>query len=74
MPASVLLGSYRRAGKVLAIFGSLSRKSVSFRLSFDRSRLNLGAAYAPFDAETGKALPNGVVEIEPYDVKLVIIE
>ena len=27
-----------------------------------------------FDAETGKALPNGVVEIEPYDVKLVIIE
>ena len=73
-PATVLLGSYRKAGKVLAIFGNLSGEAVQFKLSFDRRKLKLSNALAPINAETGEELAGGIVKLAPYDVILVRIE
>jgi hypothetical protein len=69
----VLAGSYRRKGEVLAVFGNLTGRSVSFKLSLDNSRLKLGGRAVPVDAETGARLKDGTVEIAPYDMKLVLI-
>ena len=72
-PSSVLIGTYRRSGKVLAIFGNLTGDEVRFQLSVDRARLKLARTAAPIDAETNSPLLDGVVTIAPYDVRLVLI-
>jgi hypothetical protein len=73
-PEKVIVGSYRRRGRTLAIFGSLSGETVRFKLSLDCRRLGLGASPKIYDAETGAELAGGEVEIAPYDVKLVMVE
>ena len=72
-PSSVLLGTYRRPGKVLAVFGNLSGEEVRFSLSVNHARLGLGRNAAPLDAETDKTLADGTVTIAPYDVRLVLV-
>ena len=73
-PQTVLVGSYRKAGKVLAIFGNLSGEAAEFKLSIDRRKLKLAGALAPVNAETGETLAGGTVKLAPYDVMLVLIE
>ena len=68
----VITGSYRRKGKVLAIFGNLSGETVKFDLKLDRRKLGLFGDSKPKDAETGTPLVGGKVEIAPYDVRLVV--
>ena len=72
-PETVLAGSYRREGEVLAVFGNLTGEKVRFRLSLDSIRLKLDGKAAPVDAETGVELKDGTVEIAPYDVKMLLI-
>lgn len=72
-PETVLAGSYRREGEVLAVFGNLTGEKVRFRLSLDSTRLKLDGKAAPVDAETGVELKDGTVEIAPYDLKMLLI-
>ena len=73
-PDCVITGSYRRKGKVLAIFGNLSGETVKFDLEPNRMKLRLSGNAKPMDAETGTPLVGGKVEIAPYDVRLVVME
>jgi hypothetical protein len=72
-PDNVIVGSYRRQGKVLAVFGNLSGETKKFRLSIKRTALGMGGTARFENAETGAELPGGEAEIAPYDVKLVFI-
>lgn len=72
-PEKVITGSYRRKGKVLAVFGNLAGEAKKFRLSPDCKALGLSGQVKFEDAETGAELPGGEVEIAPYDVKLVLV-
>ncbi|MBR6587943.1 MAG: hypothetical protein IKK82_11050, partial [Kiritimatiellae bacterium] len=73
-PECVITGSYRRKGKVLALFGNLSGETVKFDLEPNRMKLRLSGNAKPMDAETGTPLVGGKVEIAPYDVRLVVME
>ena len=70
-PAGVLTASYRRPGKVLAIFGNSTEKDVEFTPRIDRARLGVPAAARMYDAETGDLLP-GDVSIRGWDLAMVL--
>jgi hypothetical protein len=72
-PDNVIVGSYRRKGEVLAVFGNLSGETKKFRVSLKRKALGMGGTARFENAETGAELPGGEAEIAPYDVKLVLI-
>ena len=73
-PDSVITGSYRRDGRLLAIFGNLSGETVKFGLKLNRGKLRLPDCAKLKDAETGALIADGKVEIPPYDVKLLLVE
>ena len=71
VPASVIMGTYRRCGDVLAVFGNLSGKEVKFVPKMDYGGLGIPRTATGIDAETNVALDGGTVVIAPYDVRLV---
>lgn len=73
VPKDVLLGTYRKPGKVLAIFGDAGGKDVDFVLKADAAKLGLREPLAFVDCETGKPLEGGRVRLPSWDLRLVEI-
>lgn len=67
----VLVGSYRRRGEVLAVFGNLSGDDVAFVPKIDCGGLGISDAFTAVDAETGAVLKDRLVTLAPYDLRLV---
>jgi hypothetical protein len=72
-PPGVLTASYRRPGRVLAIFGNTTGDDVEFTPRIDRARLGLPAGAAMYDAETGNAL-QGVLSLKGWDFAIMLVK
>ena len=71
-PAGVLTASYRRPGKVLAIFGNSSGNDCEFAVRVDRKRLGLPADAKAYDGETGNPLNGGKIFLKGWDLAIVL--
>ncbi len=72
-PEGVLVGTYRKPGKVLAIFGDSRGKDVEFTLKVDAARLGLGKSFVFRDGESGAVLAGGKVTLPAWDLRIVEI-
>ena len=72
-PADVLVGSYRRKGKVLALFGNQGGQDLAFPIKADAAKLGLVEPLEFVNGETGEKLPNGVLKLPAYDVRLILV-
>ena len=72
-PEGVLTGTYRKPGKVLAIFGDSCGKDVEFPLVVDTVRLGLGKSLVFRDGESGAVLDGGKVKLPAWDLRIVEI-
>jgi hypothetical protein len=69
----VLVGTYRRKGKVLAIFGNQTDKNMKFTIMTDLTKLGLSVPVSFIDAETGKVVADNMLELPAYDLRMVLI-
>jgi hypothetical protein len=72
-PQEVLVGTYRRPGKTLAIFGDSGGQDVEFGIKADAAKLGLKAPFVFTDGESGEQLPDGKVKLPAWDLRLVLI-
>ena len=69
----VLVGTYRRKGKTLAIFGNQTGRDMKFGLRTDPVKLGLRTPVSYVNAETGEPVPGGVLELPAYDLRMVLV-
>ena len=69
----MLVGTYRKPGKVLALFGDSRGKDVEFSLKVDTARLGLGKSPVFRDGESGTVLDGGKVKLPAWDLRIVEI-
>ena len=69
----VLVGTYRRKGKALAIFGNQTGRDMKFGLKTDPVKLGIRTPVSYVNAETGEAIEGGVLELPAYDLRMVLV-
>jgi hypothetical protein len=69
----VLVGTYRRKGKTLAIFGNQTGRDMRFGLRTDPVKLGIRTPVSYVNAETGEAIEGGVLELPAYDLRMVLV-
>lgn len=69
----VLVGTYRRKGKTLAIFGNQTGRDMKFRLKTDPVKLGIGTPISYVNAETGEPISDGDIELPAYDLRMVLV-
>jgi len=72
-PKDVLLGTYRKPGKVLAIFGDAGGKDVEFTIGVEAAKLGLKEPLVFTNGETGERLPDGKLKLPAWDLRLIEI-
>jgi hypothetical protein len=68
-----VVGSYRRKGKVLALFGNQGGQDLAFPIKAVAAKLGLVEPLEFVNGETGEKLPNGVLKLPAYDVRLILV-
>jgi hypothetical protein len=72
-PEGVNVGTYRRPGKVLAIFGECSGRDAAFHMKVDSARLGLKGELSFRDAESGETIDPARMSVPAWDLRLVEI-
>ena len=72
-PEGVNVGTYRRPGKVLAIFGECSGRDAAFQMKVDSARLGLKGELSFRDAESGETIDPARMSVPAWDLRLVEI-
>jgi hypothetical protein len=71
-PEGVLVASYRRPGKLLAIFGNSTENDFVFTPRVDRARLGVPKEAKVYDAETGEPLEGGKLSLKGWDLAILL--
>ena len=70
----VLVGTYRRKGRTLAVFGNRTDRDMAFKVQVDAARLGLRGPVTYADAETGDPVADGNIRLPAYDLRMILIE